>query len=337
MSKYKNFLIALTLFLIFYSCKINTNPIVLTGKFAIMPFSHDNSIFKEMPINHNCYINIDNKASKSFFYDKNEYFICSWLNKRNLLIGSTLYKNERPFGNQILLFDTDGNIVDSFQVKLEEIFLPNAISINDSKLLIKSWNRQNSSFASSNQNFVSINIMDLNTNQIIKRLENFSPSEYINFTEAAWSPCEYKFVYTQYFVLDYRHFDSIPIYNDKKYPKGVFIYNMLNDSIMQIDTSGRKANWSPDGKYIAYIKGTSIWLFDTKLNRIFELYKYSKKDYVIDIHWTPCSKYIYSHRRIKVNSMIYYFGGKENLIEISTKKSVPFINPQLSFKPYTWK
>lgn len=119
--------------------------------------------------------------------------------------------------------------------------------------------------------------------------------------------------------------------------EGVYVYDLTTDQIKLLVPGGRFAIASPIRDQIAYIKDNSIRVMDLSTNEERIIFRFDSKDKVIDIHWTPNGASIY------VAYFHYYFGSyhlsssREKLIEVSSKRELPFKKIGMGFGYYTWK
>ncbi len=262
-----------------------------------------------------------------------------WMNKKDILIGNELVttKDGRALCTNLVMIDTSGNIIERVIDVQEGQFIGLAFpSATDKILLFQSTvkSKEGGDFEFFNR-LATINIMDFESKEIIKKIENFCLSTSFTLDESPWSPDETSFVYSISGDGPLLALEGAP---EKTYPgpeKGIYIYNIANDSHTKISDGGKQAAWSPKGDKIVFEKDKKIWLYNTLENSVELFYAAGKSEFLKEIHWTPDGDYLF----VVCPKYKNRYEGKynEKLIRIKDKKEVEYKKLNIGNRPFTWK
>lgn len=321
----------------FFSCNEDMQ-MILPGKIAIEPLNEKKCIVYHL------------NETLEFALPTTEnisYYDLRWLNNTDVFLAtemvykylgnSTIMKSK--WNSNIVLIDTNGKVVKKiYESKPKEYIYDYYPSSGDNKLLFFSAvKHENDELSEELFMPVALNILDLKTGEVIRKIESFYPLLNIDIYESPWSPDEKRLTYA---LTDIR---KIEVIGDKQLntvlsgQKGIYIYDLETDEHNLIIKNGNYPVWSPNGSHIAYIENEAIWVYNFTDETSVMLYKHEKYEQLKNIHWSPDGKYIY------VVCPKFYFNSKlflsfnEKLIRLSDGKSVPFRKLKKGFSGYTWK
>jgi WD40 repeat protein len=324
------YLFLISILVILMSCQNENVNVDLEGKIFIEYLQKKKVIFYHNGISD--VINIPNS-------DSVEYELSGWLNSKDIYIASEYHRNKyKAIMSNLVLMNEKGEITKRINEPIKGLYMANAVSsFNDSLILYTSNSAENKN--DPNDIFyrrINVHVIDYEKNQILY-LERFCPDAYFHLTERAWSPFDYRFVYS---VSE--NFRSVVIGQKPikriKPENGIYIYNLKNKTHLKISEEGFNAAWSPKGDMIAYVHKNDIFIYNIKSNEKMMLYKHEWFERIYKYHWSPDGKYIFFF------SKKYYFNTRmlsrfdEKLIDVKTQRKVNFNKLNLTSHHYIlWK
>lgn len=289
------------------------------------------------------------------YFDTISFGGIRWLNtKDSFLISETTYeyykgKLKRYIKTDISLIDLEGTIIKKVYKSEEGETASNYYpSINDNRLLFITDSAGIGSNTIDNLNpMVDINIMNLNTQEIIKKIEKFCPLLSIWFHESPWSPDENKIVYTlrtdrKIIVKGIK--ENVLIGEPLIQMPGVYKYDLNTNEHDLVVKNGSKASWSPKEEIISYELDNNIWLYNCAKDSSYIFYKSSKREIIKDYRWTPDGKYIFIICPQLLSKELSNFSTigcptkyNEKLIRVSDRMEVKFKPLNIGYSNFTWK
>jgi Tol biopolymer transport system component len=216
-------------------------------------------------------------------------FDLSWVGKSDTLLGKVYVYDStgiRKIGRQkLMLYDSNGQALNHeiFETGPGESIGSFYASPNGKRVIIE----VTQGYTAHQWNYTSgaLQILDLNSGHTLQSIP-FDSTLLMTVDEWPWSPDQTHFVYS---ARGWRH------WMDANPKAGVYIYDLATGRQTEIDKKGWWAVWSPDGRYIAYIKHNDIWIHDiaAQVNRLF--YKSRSFEDLSVIHWSPDGQYLRVH------------------------------------------
>lgn len=216
-------------------------------------------------------------------------FDLSWVGKSDTLLGKVYVYDStaiRKIGRQkLMLYDSNGKSLDHklFETGPGESIGSFYASPNGRLVIVevtKGYTSRQWSYTSG-----ALQILDLPTGKTLETIP-FDSTLLMTVDEWPWSPDQTRFVYS---ARSWRH------WMDANSKAGVYIYDLATGGQTEIDEKGWWAVWSPDGRFIAYIKHNDVWIYDVaeQSNKLF--YKSHSFEDLSVIHWSPDSQYLRIH------------------------------------------
>jgi hypothetical protein len=215
-------------------------------------------------------------------------FDLSWVGQTDTLLGK-VYEYDPTAARKIerqklMLYDSNGRSLNRilFETGPHESIGSFYASPDGLKLIVEVTRGYNSR----HWNYTSgaLQILDLKNGKPLQSIA-FDSTVLMTVDEWPWSPDQTQLVYS---ARSWRH------WHDTTHA-GVYIYDLATQQQTRIDHKGWWAVWSPNGKYIAYIKHNTVWLYDvaTRSSRTF----YSSRSFedLSVIHWSPNGEYLRIH------------------------------------------
>lgn len=242
------------------------------------------------------------------------YSINSWMNKEDLLCGyQTFYddkKNQdlevvrfkevkiRPQRTDIILIDTLGKLRETLYQGDEMIEIGFVFpSPSDNKLFFTTNQLppKVNDFLDLGSIPISFNIYDLNKKKFIIQIKDVVPGISFLIRENPWSKDEKKIVYgiTGRRIERQTLEGEKIVYGAERERIGVYICDLITGESKRISKEGFGPVWSPDGKYIAYIKGkNTVWLYDVEKETHEEYLTLREYDNMGVLRWSPDGTYL---------------------------------------------
>jgi hypothetical protein len=256
-------------------------------------------------------------------------FDLSWVGKSDTLLGKVYVYDStatRQIGRQkLMLYDSNGRSLDHvlFQTAPHES-IGSFYASPDGRLVIVEVTK---GYSNHHWNYTSgaLQILDIKNGES-KQSIAFDSTLLMTVDEWPWSPDQQQLVYS---ARSLHHWMSTS-------PKaGVYIYDLATGQQTQVDSKGWWAVWSPDGKYIAYIKHNDVWIYDVTGHSSKVFYKSRSFEDLSVIHWAPDGQYLRVHGWKYVTFGSWFETPFERMLRITDGQESNFKN--IGGALYSWK
>lgn len=321
--------------LIFNCLQAQPDPL-LKGKMAVDWFNH-----------HQMTIILDGKIQNRFelLNTKDNYIdVNAWLNKRDILLATLFNKaeNEGTVSGSLITIDTTGKILDTlYRAKPYEIIQHVGPSPDD-KLLFTGFTRGKYTLAFNGAFFkpISFEIWDLETKTVLKRIDDFCPSMFLSVSESSWSS-DSKFLTYAVLGRQDRSLEVIGELNARPTEapqRGIYIYDVANDSHKIILSDGYDPIWSPRGNLIAFKKDNQIFCYDVEKQTSYRVYKPKAYENLRHVHWTPDGQHLFLRSEREYFRLYPLYNYFEKWINVKTKRVRKSQGPRIGrMNRVTWK
>lgn len=263
----------------------------------------------------------------------------TWMNHEDFLIGteSILGSIREDRKSNIIKVDLNGKVIQKlYEAEKGELAWPLYTSWDDKYLLFTSNYLADPSIypLEGLSPMVSLVIMDLNSEQIIIKIDSLGRLPNLEFKESPWLHDNQRFVFSLCDNIRLKSNDTPinPIHNKK----GVYLYDITLKTKKLIIPEGKSAVVSPDENLIAFEKNNSIRILnlDTGIERT--LYDYGDNVIIHNKHWTPDGDLIYFTYKYKWGFDYFYYNN-EKLIDVNSGNEVAFEKLDLGYNSFSWK
>jgi hypothetical protein len=263
----------------------------------------------------------------------------TWMNQEDFLIGTETILSSIPGDSKsnIIKIDLNGRVIKKlYEAEKGELAWPLYTSWDDRYLLFTSGYVADPHIYPFEglSPMVSLVIMDLNSEEIILKIDSLGRLPNLEFEESPWLHDNQRFVFSVGDNLMLETSDTLinPI-NSKK---GIYLFDIADKTKKIIISEGRSAVVSPDGNLIAFEKNNSIRIlnFDTGMEKI--LYEYGDNVIMHNKHWTPDGDHIYFTYKYKWG-FDHFFYYNEKLIDVNSGNEVAFQKLELGYNSFSWK
>jgi Tol biopolymer transport system component len=307
------------LFLIFIMIFCSCNKIKLPGEIILEDINHDSNfmIYRDGR-NYNYSVRNDDGVLYRNF---------KWLNKEDFIVARKEKKNSNK--KTLVRIDIQSNeIKHLFDIVTDEILFSYFPSPKGNMILTLSTNNEG----------CYIRIIDVDSGKIFRELSfyRYIPVYMFSIKESPWSPDENYFVFSINWQDDVRWTCNE---RNEIIEMGIYLYDIRNNELIQVNDVGNSPVWSPDGKNIAYIAGdvNNIRIFNIEDISSELLYIARNNEVISQIHWTPDSNHLFVIcPKVYLNTKLLQFYN-EKLIKFPEGNSVPFKKLNKGFGPYSWR
>jgi hypothetical protein len=330
----RTLLIVLNWFII-HSCSMINSGDPLPGKIIVV-----NSHIQEY------FIYVDSNTPKSSFKfvddEETNYSWIQWLNTKDAFVGTEGILGSTPmeFRYNIVQFNLSGEVTNRiYEAEKGELATPRNSSWDD-KYLLFTIQREVDPVKYPFEGLVpmvSLAIIDLEQKKIVVKLDSVGRFPNLRIEESPWLYEGYQFVYSTGAGTKFNLEGQEELINPPETEEGVYLFDVLSGEHKLLVSGGRSAIASPRSNQIAYQKDNSIRILDLNNHKEKIIYNYSRKEKLINMHWTPDGESIYF-------AYTYYSGiadilknNGEKLLDSKTGEEMPFKEIFHGFHSYSWK
>jgi len=290
-------------------------------------------IMKSVPFQDTCFIYDDSDTAKLSFIARDDedfaYSVTAWFNTKDAFVGdeyvAAASRMERR--TNIVSFDLSGKIIDRIYEAEKGERAWACYPSRDDKYLIFTSERILGLESSPLEDFaprVTLGIIDLDTKEVITKIDSFGRLPNIKIKESPWLQGGYRFVYSMDGATQFRLEGEEQPINRLTTKAGVYIFDVASSKSSLLVPDGFSPIASPVSNQIAYEKDHCVIVMDLIDNRERVLYRYKSNETLLSKHWAPDGKSIFISYLSRSPLGELFKTSDSKLIDLGTGAEIPF-------------
>jgi hypothetical protein len=159
-------------------------------------------------------------------------------------------------------------------------------------------------------------------------LIEFKNEERVLLSNQSWSPNCKEFIFTYYQHDNTIHVVGLSNQNTQTTfdASGIYIYNLIDNTVKLLIESGENGVWSKCGRYIGFAQNGDIKVLDLIKNEIIHIRDRRKKESLVSMQWIPDTKILHCMHYYHFMQLDIFTVSPKNRITIFDMDKLEYLN-----------